>query len=136
MQYCKSIASNTCSIVSSFIGSTIEMRINFCINEIKIGSPQRYNDMRRQSQPHAQPCHYAAGNEAGMAYGIWRCYLAAHSFKRPAISFSVIGVPSSAHTAFSSSTVMQPDLYEGQEEEDKQSEHHIVERKGSCPEAS
>ena len=87
-------------------------------------------DMRRQCQPHSQPCHYAAGNEAGMAYGIWQCYLAAHSFKRLAISFSVIGVPSSAHTAFSSSTVMLPDLYEG-EEEDKQSKYHIVERKGS-----
>jgi len=33
-----------------------------------------------------------------------------HSFKRVAISSSVIGVPSSVHTAFSSSTVMLPDL--------------------------
>ena len=58
------------------------------------------------------------------------CYLAAYSFKRLAISFSVIGVPSSVDTAFSSSTVMLPDLYE-EEKEEKQSKYRLVERKGS-----
>jgi len=106
------------------------MRINFCIDEIRIGSPQCYDwhEMTVSASFPAVPLR--SWDEAGMAYGIWRCYLAAHSFKRLAISFSVIGVPSSAHTAFSSSTVMLPDLYEG-EEEDKQTKYHIVERKRS-----